>query len=163
MADRTVVSYDDITLPYDDAEMPPPASKPSAQPPAKKRKKNNQKGKHWDTSGGPKSASTSNSQRDAFLNRQSGPSGPQRQDAQSQGGEDAWAAGDEEGEGEGEYEDEESRDLTHEEIWDDSALVNAWESAMEEYKAYHGGADAWKREPVKKSPLCVVSPRRNGY
>jgi hypothetical protein len=56
---------------------------------------------------------------------------------------------------EGEYEEdeEESRELTHEEIWDDSALVYAWESAMEEYQSYHGGEDAWKKEPVKKSPL----------
>ena len=34
----------------------------------------------------------------------------------------------------GEEEEEESRELTHEEIWDDSALVNAWDSAMAEYE-----------------------------
>lgn len=32
--------------------------------------------------------------------------------------------------------------LTHEEIWDDSALVNSWNEALEEYKArqtdFHG-------------------------
>ena len=28
----------------------------------------------------------------------------------------------------------ESRELTHEEIWDDSALVEAWDAAMDEYK-----------------------------
>jgi hypothetical protein len=28
----------------------------------------------------------------------------------------------------------ESRELTHEEIWDDSALINAWDAAMEEYE-----------------------------
>jgi hypothetical protein len=28
-----------------------------------------------------------------------------------------------------------SRELTHEEIWDDSALVDAWDAAMEEYEA----------------------------
>lgn len=27
--------------------------------------------------------------------------------------------------------------LTHEEIWDDSALVNSWNEALEEYKKYH--------------------------
>lgn len=27
--------------------------------------------------------------------------------------------------------------LTHEEIWDDSALVNSWNDALEEYKKYH--------------------------
>jgi hypothetical protein len=38
----------------------------------------------------------------------------------------------------GDLEDEtadvESRELTHEEIWDDSALVEAWDAAMDEYK-----------------------------
>jgi hypothetical protein len=33
----------------------------------------------------------------------------------------------------GEYE-EESRELTHEEIWDDSALIAAWDAANEEYE-----------------------------
>lgn len=28
----------------------------------------------------------------------------------------------------------ESRELTHEEIWDDSALVEAWDAAMDEYR-----------------------------
>ncbi|KAI0142395.1 hypothetical protein F4776DRAFT_661463 [Hypoxylon sp. NC0597] len=27
--------------------------------------------------------------------------------------------------------------LTHDEIWDDSALVNSWNDALEEYKKYH--------------------------
>ena len=30
--------------------------------------------------------------------------------------------------------DMESRELTHEEIWDDSALIEAWDAAMDEYK-----------------------------
>nr|KMM73522.1 hypothetical protein CPAG_09810 [Coccidioides posadasii RMSCC 3488] len=29
------------------------------------------------------------------------------------------------------------RPLTHEEIWDDSALIESWEAAAEEYKLYH--------------------------
>ncbi|KAJ9247497.1 hypothetical protein DTO207G8_8073 [Paecilomyces variotii] len=29
------------------------------------------------------------------------------------------------------------RELTHEEIWDDSALVRSWDEAVEEYKLYH--------------------------
>ncbi|KAH6917715.1 hypothetical protein BKA70DRAFT_1395395 [Coprinopsis sp. MPI-PUGE-AT-0042] len=33
---------------------------------------------------------------------------------------------------------EESRQLTHEEIWDDSALISAGNAATEEYEAYHG-------------------------
>ena len=73
-------------------------------------------------------------------------------------------------------EEEESRELMHEEIWDDSALIAAWESATAEYevsrthdglciasvrsdgcypKAYHGKGKDWKKEPVKKSPLLV--------
>jgi len=30
--------------------------------------------------------------------------------------------------------DVESRELTHEEIWDDSALIEAWDAAIDEYK-----------------------------
>ncbi|KAJ3922663.1 hypothetical protein F5877DRAFT_88058 [Lentinula edodes] len=50
---------------------------------------------------------------------------------------------------------EESRELTHEEIWDDSALIEAWNAAAEEYKAYHGPDKGWKNEPVHKSPFVV--------
>ena len=50
-------------------------------------------------------------------------------------------------------EEDESRELTHEEIWDDSALVNAWEAATEEYEAYHGSEKAWKTETVNKALL----------
>jgi len=28
-------------------------------------------------------------------------------------------------------------DLSHEEIWDDSALIDSWNSALDEYKRYH--------------------------
>jgi hypothetical protein len=31
-------------------------------------------------------------------------------------------------------EEEENRELTHEEIWDDSALIDAWNAAAEEYE-----------------------------
>ena len=51
-----------------------------------------------------------------------------------------------------------SRELTHEEIWDDSALVEAWNAAMEEYEAYHGPDKGWKKEPLHKSPLSVSLP-----
>jgi hypothetical protein len=33
-----------------------------------------------------------------------------------------------------ETEHEESRELTYEEIWDDSALIDAWNAAAEEYE-----------------------------
>ena len=92
MATRSLVSYDDITLPY----------QPS-KPPPKRRKRNQQK----------------SVSEEAF-----------------------------------DYEEEEeSRELTHEEIWDDSALVNAWEAATEEYEAYHGSKKAWKTETINKAPL----------
>ena len=51
-----------------------------------------------------------------------------------------------------------SRELTHEEIWDDSALVEAWNAATEEYEAYHGPDKGWKKEPLHKSPLSVSLP-----
>lgn len=41
----------------------------------------------------------------------------------------------EEGEEE-EEEDEGSRELTYEEIWDDSALIDAWNAATEEYEVW---------------------------
>ena len=94
MATRPLVSYDDITLPYQ-------PTKPSP----KRRKRNQQQ----------------SVSEEAFADPNDG--------------------------------EEESRELTHEEIWDDSALVNAWEAATEEYEAYHGSKKAWKTETVKKAPL----------
>ena len=38
------------------------------------------------------------------------------------------------GEFEEEITDVESRELAHEEIWDDSALIKAWDAAMDEYR-----------------------------
>ncbi|KAK0613794.1 SMN family protein Smn1 [Immersiella caudata] len=32
---------------------------------------------------------------------------------------------------------DDENNLTHEEIWDDSALVNSWNQALDEYKKYH--------------------------
>lgn len=55
-------------------------------------------------------------------------------------------------------EGEESRELTHDEIWDDSVLIEAWESAAAEYEAFHGTDQSWKNEPVKKSPLWYNIP-----
>jgi len=58
----------------------------------------------------------------------------------------------------------ESRELTHEEIWDDSALIEAWDAAMDEYKALHGPENEWKTEPISKSsPLWYnVPPSASG-
>jgi hypothetical protein len=92
MASRPIVSYDDITPPYD-------VSSSKSQPPPKKRKRNNKKAPPA----------------------------------------------------------EEGRELTHSEIWDDSALIDAWNAAMEEYEAFHGPDKGWQKEPVHKSPLSVPS------
>ena len=149
-ATRPVVSYEDITLPYDqqDEQQPQPSSSTRKSlnhhhPPQPKRRKKNQKAKQH------KSASNSTTQRAEFL-KSTGASYKQQQLEEEQ-----WDANPDESEygynegGEG----EESRELTHEEIWDDSTLVNAWEAATEEYEAYHGPDKGWKKEPVNKSPL----------
>ncbi|KAI1430584.1 hypothetical protein GGR50DRAFT_690367 [Xylaria sp. CBS 124048] len=31
----------------------------------------------------------------------------------------------------------ENQELTHDEIWDDSALINSWDEALKEYNTYH--------------------------
>jgi hypothetical protein len=46
-----------------------------------------------------------------------------------------------------------SPEIEKTEIWDDSALVDAWDAAQQEYEMYHGKVKNWKNEPVKKSPL----------
>ncbi|GJJ08880.1 hypothetical protein Clacol_003100 [Clathrus columnatus] len=52
---------------------------------------------------------------------------------------------------------QQERYLTHEEIWDDSALINAWNAAAEEYEVLNGPDKQWKTEPVNKSALSVVT------
>ena len=70
------------------------------------------------------------------------------------------------GDNRGQTAEADSRDLTHEEIWDDSALIEAWDAAMDEYKVYrifvcvwspahyvqefHGSQSKWKTEPISK-------------
>ncbi|KIL71114.1 hypothetical protein M378DRAFT_67203 [Amanita muscaria Koide BX008] len=53
---------------------------------------------------------------------------------------------------------EESRELTHEEIWDDSALIEAWNSATEEFEALNGPDKSWKEVPTHRSPLWYNVP-----
>ncbi|EDR08126.1 uncharacterized protein LACBIDRAFT_327429 [Laccaria bicolor S238N-H82] len=110
MAGRSVISYDDITLPPAASSIQPPASK--------KRKWNNNPTstvQHWDDptpsihGGGPSNKQTKAKDKEVVFD-----------------------------DDEAEREDGESRELTHEEIWDDSALVDAWNAAMEEYEAYNG-------------------------
>ncbi|PBK75154.1 hypothetical protein ARMSODRAFT_508362 [Armillaria solidipes] len=46
----------------------------------------------------------------------------------------------------------EEEELTHDEIWDDSALIDAWTTANEEYAAHHGEDKSWKDEPTVVPP-----------
>ncbi|THU79893.1 hypothetical protein K435DRAFT_696836 [Dendrothele bispora CBS 962.96] len=125
---RTVVSYDDITLPYEAttnineevAKLNRTESNPAKPPPSKKRKKSRaQNGFHTKTSS---SAATPDEDSEEYLQV------------------------------------EESRELTHEEVWDDSALIEAWNAATEEYEAYNGPDKGWKDEPIHKSPLWYNFP-----
>ncbi|KAI0693637.1 hypothetical protein BC835DRAFT_1406691 [Cytidiella melzeri] len=134
---RPVVSYDDIAAPQNDAptQLGPPLPSTN-QPPAKKRRTSPQKAsqkrvqQHWDDPG-------TNAQVIDYGVNVSG------------------SAADEM---DYEEEEEESRELTQEDIWDDSALIEAWNSATAEYEAYHGKNKDWKSEPVKKSSLWYNIP-----
>ncbi|KAH8101564.1 hypothetical protein BXZ70DRAFT_891485 [Cristinia sonorae] len=167
---RPVVSYDDITAPstnngekpgFGGAQQPQqpqlgPQLPSTLQPPTKRRRTNHnhsqsrtqhqqnsrqhQYVQHWDEPGG------------------SGPKVNYGGGEDEEVGEDVGEGG-EEGENEDEDEDEESRVLTKEEIWDDSALIDAWNSASAEYESFHGkGNKSWKEEPVKRSPLWYNIP-----
>ncbi|KAJ3552326.1 hypothetical protein NM688_g4206 [Phlebia brevispora] len=136
---RPVVSYDDIATPENKApeQLGPPL--PSANQPPAKRRKMHQKApqrraqhvQHWDDPGSSAHV-MSYAEETAYA-------------VDSSAVQDDEYAVDEE--------EEESRELTHEEVWDDSALIDAWNSANAEYEAFHGKGKNWKKEPVKKSPL----------
>ncbi|KAG8736371.1 hypothetical protein FRC10_009396 [Ceratobasidium sp. 414] len=49
-------------------------------------------------------------------------------------------------------------ELTQEDIWDDSALIEAWDAAVEEYESLNGPGKAWKEGPVHKSALWYAPP-----
>ncbi|KAG2357403.1 hypothetical protein BDR07DRAFT_1248986, partial [Suillus spraguei] len=60
-----------------------------------------------------------------------------------------------------EIEEGEGRELTHEEIWGDSALIDAWNSATGEYEArpgFHRKTQDWKSTTVNKSSLSYNIP-----
>ncbi|KAI0747815.1 hypothetical protein C8Q80DRAFT_1168632 [Daedaleopsis nitida] len=158
---RPIISYDDI------AEQPlqtPPVKHQAntlAQPPAKKRKmsQNQRQGgqgggrvqpQHWDDPG----------KQGMQVSYDDAPVAPAPSSANV-----GKTAGADPEEGWGQYREEEeeededeSRELAHEEIWDDSALIEAWNSAAAEYDAYHGPGKKWKEEPVNKSPLWYNVP-----
>ncbi|KAJ3998858.1 hypothetical protein F5050DRAFT_1566266 [Lentinula boryana] len=127
---RPVVSYDDITLPYESiSTVVQEASKVTTNK-TSSSKKRKRKSRH-------SAAAASGNQGKPGQNRLNS----------TEDDEDA------------DYlEVEESRELAHEEIWDDSALIEAWNAATEEYKAYHGPDKGWKNEPVHKSPLWYNTP-----
>ena len=143
MASRQLISYDDITLPYEHQEQTPIHSHSAHPTAAKKRKRNNQK--TWSGSAFQKTASSDPT------SAQNAGNGSSR----INGSWESYAPADAMNEGE-EEEEEEDRELSHEEIWDDSALVNAWEAAQQEYEMFHGKDKDWKNEPVKKSRLYVI-------
>ncbi|KAJ1310819.1 hypothetical protein OPQ81_009338 [Rhizoctonia solani] len=51
--------------------------------------------------------------------------------------------------------------LTQEELWDDSALIAAWDAATEEYESLNGPEKKWKEEPVNKSALWYAPPPKS--
>ncbi|KAG6332409.1 hypothetical protein ID866_6680 [Astraeus odoratus] len=145
---------------YDLDDSPGPSKLPGTgspvRPPSKKRKHTHHRGRggrpsrvpHWDDPG--------NIQDEALQDEQEGDVPYENGDLEV------------------EEETEESRELTYEEIWDDSALIEAWNSAQAEYevgfitvsscgieavdKEYHGNSEDWKKDPVKKSPLWYNIP-----
>jgi hypothetical protein len=141
---RPLVSYDDISSPQEKSTFPPaPRPKPS-----KKRKRFAQQ--HWDDHAESRPAEME----EALV---------------TLGAHDAERAGKDARET---SVDEGSRELTHDEIWDDSALIDVWNAATAEYEvsliantgrclsdqliqAYHGDGKGWKKEPVVKSALFV--------
>ncbi|KAK0504288.1 hypothetical protein EDD18DRAFT_1132788 [Armillaria luteobubalina] len=56
----------------------------------------------------------------------------------------------------------EEEELTHDEIWDDSALIDAWDTANEEYAAHHGEDKSWKDECGASEP-SILSTNRIRY
>lgn len=153
---RTLVSYDDITPPEPSSTQlgsPLPSAHP---PPAKKRRtqqkapprRNAQPVQHWDDPSSPAEA----------MNYR-GDSGAARENSApaAYGGDGV------------EADDEESRELTHEEIWDDSALIDAWDSAIAEYEVSEmvllsgGISDASSRLSTVRARTGSWLPARNRH
>ncbi|KAG2160220.1 uncharacterized protein EDB93DRAFT_1244973 [Suillus bovinus] len=127
---RQLVQYGDLEQSQQISVVSAAASRPRQSPPSKKRKRSNQKAKR------PRKTAHWYEPGDDQMN----------DDDASTHGED------------GEVEEEESRELTHEEIWDDSALIDAWNSATAEYEEFHGKTQDWKSTTVKKSSLWYNIP-----
>lgn len=116
---RPVVSYDDITTVESTPEQLGPPLPSTSQPPAKKRKMHQkapqrkaQRVQHWDDPGSSMLAMNYTEEVSVTVDS-----------SVTQDNEDGV-----------EEEEEESRELSHGEIWDDSALIDAWNSANAEYE-----------------------------
>jgi hypothetical protein len=123
---RQLVSYDDIALYQEEngQDFNGTPDRSSCPPPSKKHKRSGQQPKrarqvtqHWDEP--------------SVLNGTMDCDEENCDDAPGVVGIDAGTHGDESDEENGE-----SRVLTVEEIWDDSALINAWNTATEEYEVF---------------------------
>ncbi|KAJ7293991.1 hypothetical protein C8J57DRAFT_42388 [Mycena rebaudengoi] len=137
---RPIVSYDDITLPYAPAASAVPGAARSSgeggsahknashQPPVKKRK--------WSSNQKQKQKQVSTARTEEKYEDEDA------EDEEDEGVDGASM----------------SRYLTSEEAWDDSALIDAWNAATEEYEAFHGPDKGWKKDPVHKSPLWYNVP-----
>lgn len=132
---RPIVTYDDLA-PVNGAEHAQAAHPPHIGPqmpqqhspgqrPAKKRRQN---GRYNDHNGhGPPQGQKRNAYAD---NHWDDPGNSQNHiNYDEQEGDSMVAANGDHYDGE-----EESRELTHDEIWDDSALIDAWNSANDEYE-----------------------------
>ncbi|KAI0820646.1 hypothetical protein BC628DRAFT_1505769 [Trametes gibbosa] len=158
---RSLISYDDIVAP-EAAPTPQQTNPLAAPPPAKKRKTNQspnqhrqgytgggrayQSVQHWDDPG---------AQEPQMMYDETPAPSTSASAAAGDGRVGGAAHNDEDGEGE---DKDDSRELTHDEIWDDSALIDAWNSAAAEYEAFHGPGKKWKEQPAKKSPLWYNVP-----
>jgi hypothetical protein len=122
---RPLVSYDDITTPY-----PPDvtnARNSVNQPQSKKRKRNiGQKSQNINKRqlGG---------QPTRYVQHWDDPGMSSQPVSYDEDGNEEYGAD--------EVEEEESRELTHHEIWDDTALIDAWNAASEEYEVCYCVSD----------------------
>jgi hypothetical protein len=143
---RNIVSYDDIAPPAPPPPAAPPAVSAGVEHANKRRKQNNRQSngggrhaQHWD---------------DPSVPAQPPPAaGPSMHQSTAKAPRAP-------------VPEEESRELTHEEIWDDSALVDAWDAAQEEYHASvlpdlrslsneYSGIE-WPRQGLEKGPRAQV-------
>ncbi|KAF9466871.1 hypothetical protein BDZ94DRAFT_1287931, partial [Collybia nuda] len=135
---RPLVSYDDITLPYQPQSPIQSYSQSSRPSPPKKRKASHQKTRPRPNNHDYRNIHHTKSSIDHIGNNL--PSSTHTEIYNE------------------DLNNEEHRELTHEEIWDDSALIEAWNAATEEYEAYNGPDKGWKSQPLHKSPLWYNRP-----